>query len=115
MNPSLHSLTSVFVDKYASNEDEKQEALDPTTFFAFAELILELIAKIKECRGTDVTSVKQIANKPKLGQRLVLRSHLIEAMGRKEFRKSGEKVQEALFAAADDADNADIVQVWDSI
>jgi hypothetical protein len=115
MDKALENLTGKFVDHYASSDSEKQEALDPTTFFAFAELILELIKKIQECRGTSSASVKNIAASPKFGQRLALRRHLKDAMGRQEFRHRGDRVEEALISAALDADDGDIEDVWASV
>lgn len=110
---ALDNLTNVFVGHYAKNESEKQEVLDPTTIISFAELIFELIKKIQECRGTSPASVKEIAHKPTFGQNFALRRHLISTMGRQEFKRKGDKVHEALIAAAKDADQADIDEVWE--
>lgn len=113
MTNGLDNITKLFVDNYATHSGDREEALDPTTFLSFAELILELIKKIQECRGNpSPADVKKMASRPKLGQKIALRRHLIQAMGRKEFNKRGDAVEEALIQSALEAEEHDIVEVW---
>jgi hypothetical protein len=108
MNSALHSVTSTFVSNFVDKGGDREDALDPTTFFAFAELILELIGKIKECREGTPQDVRT----PKFGQRLKLRKHLIEQMGRKDFRAKGDKVIEALYKTGEEVNDDDLAQLW---
>lgn len=108
MSPSLQAAVGLCSEAYVAHGGDREEALDPTTIGAFAELILQLIKRIQECRNGAPQDVRQ----PKFGQRLQLRSHLIERMGRREFRAKGERVMNALLQTGRDVTDSDLMAVW---
>lgn len=72
-----------------------QAALDPATIMTFAELIMQLMAKFKECKASPTSATQQMKN-PGFFHKITLRRTVRDELGSQAFRQHGEDIVEAL-------------------
>lgn len=92
----INTLAQDTAKQYAKLSGNAEAALDPATIMAFAELIIQIIAKIKECKQAQ-EGAAAIQN-PNLFQKLLLRRWVKQDISPNEFRKHGEHIVQALIA-----------------
>ena len=95
MSTTSQTLAMHAASSYAKLNGNAQGALDPATIMTFAQLIMEAIAKFKECKTSPGNAVQQMKS-PGLFQRIQLRRTVKDAIGNSAFRQHGDNLVEAL-------------------
>lgn len=80
---------------YNAKSGNKEAVVDPATIALFAQLILDLVAKIRECRKSNA-EVGQTIRNPGLFQKMSLKRHLRDSMGTSDFRKHGDNMMASI-------------------
>lgn len=97
--------------KYSHLSGNKEAAIDPATIVTFAELILDVIAKIKECRGNTNDGLS-LVNDPGLFHRMSLRRVVKSSLSPRDFRSQGDNIISALLDTGNDLELADIEDLY---
>lgn len=81
--------------KFGELDGNSESALDPATILMFAQLALELVKMIRECRAKANDGL-EVAQNPGLFAKIALRRHVKSEIGNKAFRDHGEKIMTSL-------------------
>lgn len=101
--------------KYFVQQEGVEAAFDPATFMAFAEIIMELILKIQECRESADDAV-EVVNKPGIFEKIVVRKTVQNSLGsRREFRHSGRQMVQALLSTGRDISKQDMFELYNEV
>lgn len=90
-----------------------ESAIDPATIITMAQLVLDLMQKIKECRQNKSQAVQTIKS-PGLFHKIQLRRHLKEILGR-DFRNNGDKIVQSVLETGKSLSNSDIEDLYDEV
>lgn len=107
------STVDKFAEKLAKSVVKDNQAFDPATFMAFAELIMALIDKIRECKAAK--DVPATAKSPTLFQRVVLKNTVRNQLGRQAFRQHGDDVIDGLLKIGGEATEKEIQELYNEV
>ena len=107
------STVDKFAEKLAKSVVKDNEAFDPATFMAFAELIMELIDKLRECKAAK--DVPAAAKAPSLWQRVTLNNTVRRQLGRQAFRKHGDAIVDGLLKLGSEATEKEIQELYNEV
>lgn len=112
---AVERLAGKAVDNLKGLDGGREAAFDPAVFLGFAEIILQLIAKIQECRGTPAEGIKVI-NNPTLLQRAAVGLQVRKFLGDgKTFRKHGQAMKDALLKTGAETTVEDLTEAWEEV
>ena len=97
--------------KFNTLNGDSQAVLDPATILTFAQIILDLFTKIKECKQNKSQATQTIKS-PGLFHRLQLRMHLRNILGR-DFKNSGENMVQSVLEVGKQLTPDDVSALYD--
>lgn len=92
----IQEISQQVTENYVSGLDEKDGySISPATIMLIATIVTEVVKVWKECKKKKEDAVK-MATSPSRFERLALRSICVRTIGAREYRRSGDKLMEAL-------------------
>lgn len=88
-------LAKVAALKYGEASGNAEAAVDPATIMVFAQIIMDLIAKIRECKKSQTQALSTI-NSPSRMEKIAAKLTVRKQLGRKEWRDNGDAMLESV-------------------
>jgi len=112
INDLANKATSRFLELTQSEPDA---IFDPAIIMVFAEIIMQLIEALQDCRQ-DVSDATKIVQKPTRLQKWVVRSKVKRELGRREYRNnSGAEIVQAILDAGTTLSETDVEELYQEV
>jgi hypothetical protein len=112
---ALDRVASKTVENFKSVGGDVQAALDPSMIPVFANIIMEIIKMIQNCKKDADDAQKIISNPGFLQKALARRAVKNELDDRKAFRSHGKEMVSALLKTGAESTYDDIVELYDEV
>lgn len=97
----LQEVSKAAALKYADASGDREAAFDPSIIFVIMDIITELMAAFQNCKKTPSQAVNTMQN-PRRIDLLAAKLATRRQIGRREFRRNGDAILEAVFSQGKD-------------
>lgn len=70
-----------------------QRAFDPTMILTIGQIVIELI---QNCKAKKAAQFKEASSNPSFLEKIAVRRHLVDSLGRQDFRAYGQELMDSL-------------------
>jgi hypothetical protein len=114
MNSHLNEVAHGVAVHYGELSGDTQAAFDPSMILVIIELAGTIFELFQDCGKTEEEALSAI-REPSRWEGLMLRIHVRRSLGRKDYRRHGRQMVEALKKQGSDMDAIDVQRIYAEI